>query len=409
MTIEHLVQTVEAAQRGEERAFEQLLRGFQDGALAVALTHLGDYHQAQDAVQEAFVEAYLRLPQLQAPIAFRAWLHKIVLGKCVRLVRGGKSAVAALSMEMLNDVASSVPDPESILMETNARQALRIAMQALSEEERQALLLYAVGGYRYAEIGEMMQLPLSLIKKRIYTARQQLRGAESLEALRPSRRPELIAHVRQRAAHRQGKTKEKLLSAVHVDTVELVGPGIEYKQAIKNLYAFYRYELMPFIEGDLPVPSQATEDNWSSGAWVNQHGVLNGLQSTTHEESVKGEDVFWEWPTLQAFLIRWNGWPVGFAMVASPPNATPGVNYRLQELFVINKARGKGIATKAMRSLFDRLPGKWELAYDPKNTVATEFWQKFIPAYTGGDFAEEMIGMGWSADLPGYVFTSGPK
>ena len=98
---------------------------------------------------------------------------------------------------------------------------------------------------------------------------------------------------------------------------------------IKNLYAFYRYEMLPFNAGEPLSPDAEGEDTWKSGAWVNQHGVINGLQSCTHDEAVAGEDCFWERPHLSAFLITLNGWPAGIAMVAAPPNATPGVNYRL--------------------------------------------------------------------------------
>ena len=133
---------------------------------------------------------------------------------------------------------------------------------------------------------------------------------------------------------------------------------------------------------------------------MNQFGVINGLESTTHDESVQGEDVFWQWPNLQAYLIRLNGWPAGFAFVASPPNATRGVDYRLQEFFILNKARGRGVATAAARLLFDRLPGRWELAYTPENLPAASFWRTFIPTYTEGDFTEEMIGMGDTPDTP---------
>jgi predicted acetyltransferase len=169
-----------------------------------------------------------------------------------------------------------------------------------------------------------------------------------------------------------------------------------------------RYEHLPLIDGEPLPPETVTSDTWTCGAWVNQYGVINGLHSTTHDEAVQGEDAFWERPNLQAYLIRLNGWPAGFACVASPPNATKGIDYRLQEFFVINKARRRGVAT-AVRMLFDRLPGRWELAYQPNNAPAVAFWKKFIPAYTDGDFTEEMIGMGWCADMPGYVFTKGPR
>jgi RNA polymerase sigma-70 factor (ECF subfamily) len=409
----HMEALIYAAQQGNAKAFEQLVTRFQDRVFAVALTQLGNYHQAQDATQEAFIEAHLRLRQLSTPGAFPAWLHKIVLGKCVRVLRSGKSVVSSVSLEALREAASAVRDPEAVVLETVAREILHDAMERLSEEEREALLLFAIGGYRYAEIAGIMELPLALVKKRIYTARQQLLKVDELADLRPSGRDNFGKRVREQAVRLERLRKEKAMSqSTNINTVELLGPGIENKPAIKNLYTFYRYELLPYnnySNGLLTPPENVTEDTWVSGAWMNQFGVINGLHSATHEAGVNGEDIYWEWPNLQALLIQLNGWPAGFAIVASPPNATKGVDYRLQEFFVINKARQHGVGSAAARLLFDRLPGRWEVAYELANGPATAFWRKFIPAYTDGDFTEEMIGMGSSPDLPGYVFTRGPR
>ena len=78
-------------------------------------------------------------------------------------------------------------------------------------------------------------------------------------------------------------------------TVTLLGPGVESKTAVKNLYVFYRYEMMLYhtYDGDCPTPpADATEETWRSGVWVNRFGVIDGLHSATHDEGIRGEDVF---------------------------------------------------------------------------------------------------------------------
>lgn len=408
--MQHLIH---AAQNGDQKAFECLVTRFQDRVFALALAQLGNYHQAEDAVQEAFVEAYLRLGQLQSPAAFPAWLHKIVLGKCVRVLRTGKSVPAPVPLYALMDTASSDPDPEAALLEQAAREALRNAIFLLSEQEREAFVLFAVGGYRYKEIAQAMDIPVSLVRKRIYTARQRLRSGEELAFLRPSQRPAFSQHITRQVSERMLQRKEAQMpeTVITPQRVDLMGPGTECKAAVKNLYTFYRYELLMQhdYEGNITPPPDVTEKTWYSGAWVNQQGVINGLHSATHDEAVAGEDAFWEWPNLQAYIICLNGWPAGFACIASPPNATRGVDYRLQEFFILNKARRRGVGTEAARLLFDRLPGRWELSYNPENLPGAAFWQKFIPRYTNGDFTEEMIGMGQFPDMPGYVFTKGAR
>lgn len=416
--MDSLIPVVEAAQRGDTKAFEALMERFQDRAFAVALAQLGDRHQAEDAVQEAFVEAHLRLGHLQVPSAFPAWLNKIVLGKCVRVIRPGKSVPAPLPLDLLVDIKSPAPDPEAALLQRSASETLRTALYRLSDQEREAFVLFAVGGYKYAEIAKNMDLPLSVVRKRIYTARQQLRNVEALASLRPSPRPEFRRGVALRMTARQQQIlqRETRMSKVFAaGNVDLIGPGIESRITVRNLYSFYRYEMLmtqhypDSAGGGITPPLDVNDETWHEGAWVNQQGVINGLHSATHDEAVTGEDVFWKWPNLQAYLIRLNGWPAGFACVASPPNATKSVDYRLQEFFVLNKARRLGVGSTAVRQLFDRLPGRWELSYNPDNSHATAFWRKVIPELTAGDFEEEMIGMGDAPDLPGYVFTRGPR
>ncbi len=413
--MELLERRIQAAQNGDSHAFALLMEQYHARVFAVALVQLGNYHHAEDATQEAFVEAYLRLHQLQTPSAFGAWLRKIVMGKCVRAIRGGKSVAAPVSLDELLFTASGAFDPQTVLLQHDTRRTLEREIAGLSEQEREAFLLFAIGGYTYAEIAEQMALPLTLVKKRIYTARQQLRGNEQLAALRPLSTTAFAAKVNAKVQKRQHEQRKEFMSTqtsqIGSQSVSLLGPGPECKTAVLNLYAFYRYELLlsHHYADSLTPPPSVTPETWYSGAWVNQHGVINGLHSQTHDEAVGGEHAFWEWPNLQAYLIQLNGWPAGFACVASPPNATRGVDYRLQELFVINKARRIGVASAAMRLLFDQLPGKWELAYDPKREPAANFWRKFLPDYTAGDFTEEMIGMGDCPDWPGYVFTKGPR
>ncbi len=408
---------INAARRGDPNAFEELMKRFYHRAFAVALTQLNNYHQAEDAVQDAFVEVYLQLEQLQTAAAFPSWLHKIVLGKCVRSVRGGKSVVAPVSLDTLTDVATAMCNPEALLLERSAQETLQKALCLLPDEEREAFLLFTVGGYRYAEIGQLMALSLPLVKKRIYTARQQLRSGKEMADFRPPQpslpqnrvSAQIIKRAQAQTQLRKVKAMEKQ-KGPHV--IDLMGPDSVYKTVIRNLFIFYRYEMLlsNHYETALSPPVGVTDESWRSGAWPNAHGVINGLHSQTHDESVNGMDVFWEWPNMQAYLILLNGWPAGFAFVASPPNATRGVDYRLQEFFVLNKARRLGVGTRAARMLFDRLPGRWELSYDPENLPAVAFWRKLITDYTNGHFTEEMIGMGTgNPDLPGYVFTKGAR
>ncbi|MEO0596019.1 MAG: sigma-70 family RNA polymerase sigma factor, partial [Chloroflexota bacterium] len=93
-------------------AFDTLVPRFQRMAFSVAYNTLQDVHLAEDAVQEAFLTAYLRIDQLRDPEAFPAWLKRIVLTQCDRLIRGKRPQLE--SIEARYDIATEKPSPEDV-------------------------------------------------------------------------------------------------------------------------------------------------------------------------------------------------------------------------------------------------------------------------------------------------------
>jgi len=96
--METLQTLVEAAQHGDLHAFSTMIQQFQGMAYATAYRMLGDVHLAEDATQEAFIEAYLGLSSLREPAAFPAWLRRIVLRQGERLIRNRHNTIT-MSLE----------------------------------------------------------------------------------------------------------------------------------------------------------------------------------------------------------------------------------------------------------------------------------------------------------------------
>ncbi len=98
---------VEAARDGDLEAYGRVVRRFQDMAYGYAYSVLGDFGLAEDAAQEAFVEAYQCLANLREPMAFPSWLRKIVFKRCDRITRGKR--LATVPLESAAEVASAAP------------------------------------------------------------------------------------------------------------------------------------------------------------------------------------------------------------------------------------------------------------------------------------------------------------
>jgi RNA polymerase sigma factor (sigma-70 family) len=164
---------VARARGGDREAFEQVVRRFQAMAVGYAYSLLGDFHWAQDAAQEAFVDAYYHLGALREPAAFPAWLRRVVRKHCDRLTRRRRLSTVAL------EAGVEDPDPAANPAEAALRQlerdAVLRAVSSLPEHERTVTALYYIDGYSVAEVGAFLEVPQSTVKNRLHSARGRLR------------------------------------------------------------------------------------------------------------------------------------------------------------------------------------------------------------------------------------------
>ena len=210
---ETITALVRAAQQGDEFAFTELVRAFQDIAVAYATSILGDYHLAEDAAQEAFVEAYRELPNLREPAAFAAWFRLIAFKHCGRLTRRKQFPITGLEAAL--EVAAPTPSPQERLEARATQQAVREAIAALSEAERQVVLLYYMGGHSTVAIAAFLGITSNAVKTRLYAARKRLKKfmghiEENLNAARPSSDPQFAEKVRRMIQPEALKKKEPL-------------------------------------------------------------------------------------------------------------------------------------------------------------------------------------------------------
>ena len=172
-------------------AFSELVIRFQDMAFGCAFAVLGDVYLAQDTAQEAFVVAWQKLAQLREPAAFPGWFKRIVLTQCNRLLRCKRLQMVPLEA----GATASTGDPGPHFSAERQQLLTRVlqAINALPENERLVTTLFYVNGYTQADIGEFLEVPVSTVNKRLYSARQRLKGSvvglvkDDLHKQRPSR------------------------------------------------------------------------------------------------------------------------------------------------------------------------------------------------------------------------------
>ncbi len=178
------------AREGDAEAFGAVVRCFQDMAVGYGYSLIGDLHLAEDAAQEAFLEAFLCLPQLREPAAFPGWFRRIVFKQCDRLTRGKRMKFEPL--QTAQETPSPAPNQADAMEQREMKDQVWTAIDSLPEHERAAVVLYYLGGYSQAEVGAFLGVPVTAIKKRLFSARQRLREmlmdtvADTLRQHRPS-------------------------------------------------------------------------------------------------------------------------------------------------------------------------------------------------------------------------------
>lgn len=170
----NLGEHVRRAQSGDISSYEQIVKRLQASAFSQAFSVLGDSHLAEDATQDAFIEAYRKLGSLRTPEAFITWFRRIVFTACSRMRR--RMTVGTISLEETETIADPGESPADRLERKQREQAVHLAIQALPDNLRMVTALYYIGGIGQRGIADYLDLPDTTVKKRLFDARKKLKG-----------------------------------------------------------------------------------------------------------------------------------------------------------------------------------------------------------------------------------------
>jgi len=171
--VQKLSSLVHEARSGDPDSFGQLVRSFQDMAYGYAYSILGDFHLAQDAAQEAFVEAYRELPKLRSPEAFPGWLRRIVFKHCDRFTR--RKRVGTVPLDAVEGTLDDTPAPDEIAQERDMKDAVLEAIKALPPDLRAVTTLFYIKDYSQREVADFLGVPVSTVNSRLHASRKRLK------------------------------------------------------------------------------------------------------------------------------------------------------------------------------------------------------------------------------------------
>ena len=173
-------QLVELAVSEDPDAFGEIVRRWERKIFALCFGMLGREDDARDAAQEAFIAAYRNIANFRGEAKVSSWLHRIAVNQCLTTKRRQKTRAE----DFLGDedgaeerafVAPPHLSPARTTEKVERMNLVRQAVGALPSELRQVIVMKEFEEMTFQEISETLELPLSTVKSRLYTALKQLR------------------------------------------------------------------------------------------------------------------------------------------------------------------------------------------------------------------------------------------
>ena len=167
---------VARCQRGDKAAFARLVNATQSDVYNLAYSVLRDHGEAQDMSQEVYVRVWRALPNFRGEAKFRSWLYRITVNACLNRKRRLRKQLEVVDSE---DLLQRLPspyssDPAKEAMRRDREEFIWSVVDRLSEKYRLVITMFYRQELSYAEIADLLAIPLGTVKAHLNRARQAL-------------------------------------------------------------------------------------------------------------------------------------------------------------------------------------------------------------------------------------------
>jgi RNA polymerase sigma-70 factor (ECF subfamily) len=162
---------------GDTSAFGELVVRYQDRLFNTLTYVVGSCEEAEDVVQDAFVQAFVKLGTFQRASAFYTWLYRISFNLAVSRKRRRRPQ---RSVDEVRDLTGDEPvddgeAPSDCLEHRESAEQVQAALERVSDEHRTILVLREIEGFCYEKIADVLDLPVGTVRSRLHRARMALR------------------------------------------------------------------------------------------------------------------------------------------------------------------------------------------------------------------------------------------
>ena len=171
------MELVTRAQNGDRNAFSELVRIHAQGVMNVVYRMCGNMHVAEDAAQETFIQAWLRLSSYRQKSSLRNWLYRIAVNTAIDMLRKEKRILPNAVEDLY--LTDSKAGPEAAFLSGEQTELVQGAISTLPDASRAVLILREYEGLSYKEIANALDIPVGTVMSRLNYARKLLK--EKLE------------------------------------------------------------------------------------------------------------------------------------------------------------------------------------------------------------------------------------
>ncbi len=173
------LQLIEQVRQGDSRAFDELVRRYQDRLVHSLEYTFGSREDALDVAQQAFVLAWKKLSSFRGDSGFYSWLYRIARNVAISSAR--RPHLNSSSLDHMHEAAGfELTDqnqdsaPDHAMAQAEQVRLVQESLRQISEEFRQPLVLKEIDGFSYEQIAEILDIPLGTVRSRIFRGRQEL-------------------------------------------------------------------------------------------------------------------------------------------------------------------------------------------------------------------------------------------
>lgn len=167
------IDIIEKCKRNNRKAQLQLYNNYCNGMFIVAKRYLKNDAEAEDAVQEAFIKAFTKLGQFNSDVSFGAWLKRIVINKCLDVLKAKKAQLITLEENHMTIVDGS-NDDEWLVDDSVTIHDVINAINNLSDKYKYVVLLYLIEGYDHNEIAGILQISTTASRTQLSRGKRKL-------------------------------------------------------------------------------------------------------------------------------------------------------------------------------------------------------------------------------------------